>query len=117
MKRFRIALPIIALLTMFYSASGIGSPPEQRLYSEKRLSDARAALKEYAFRDATIGEAFAVTNDRVVAILLEIERDGSGIRQIKIFVNYREKRDLILLAVLDDRNNRDFRALVEKLKI
>src|SRR5215510_6364678 len=98
MRCFRIALIVIAVLTMLSNASGFGNPPERRLYTEQRLADARAALKEYAFKDARIGEAFAVTNNSIVAILLEIARDDSGIGQIKVFVNYRDQRDLILLV-------------------
>lgn len=89
---------------------------EQRLYTGTQLAEARKSLQDYTFRDQKIGEPFAVNNETVIGVLLEMIRQDGGLKEIKVNANNRGQRELTLIGILD-KNHPDFRALVEKLKL
>ena len=120
--RLYACIVIIAVCTPLFPlqavlGQGAKESVEERLYTDNRLAEAREALLGYTFKDGKIGKVFARDNRDVIAVLLKITKKGGDIREVRIHVNLRTEKGLNLLKTLDDLNDPDFKALVEKLKL
>jgi hypothetical protein len=88
---------------------------DQRVYAGKELDRARDRLKPHKFSDNDIHRAFY--DKEVTAVLLQIVRSGSEIREIRISWARDKKGQLVPLKTLTNAKDPDFMALVRILEL
>jgi hypothetical protein len=88
---------------------------DQRVYAGKELDKARERLQQHKFSDNDIRKAFY--DKDVDAVLLQVARSGSEIREIRISWARDKKGRLMPLKTLTNVKDPDFMALVKILEL
>ncbi len=111
------ALAVLAVIIGLGSRPALGQESSRKLYSDDLLVKARKDLQDYRFKDAKLAAVFARDNREIVAVLLEVNRERNVIREIAIFSRTAKDKRLTPVRTLGKRDDPDFQALVDKLKL